>query len=173
MQGCTLENTKTAELGDMQTLFMFAGHNPNYPAIAEHCNLWRNFDDISDSWEVANSHPLSLNHIPPSLCCGSPTTTAPMPMASVPSPGPDSGMTPTCSSSAASASVLIKLVGAVSRLLITFFSGSGPDGYVVYARRPPYHVRRLENHSARVQGDLVEQGPYQAGPGTLARPRAK
>ena len=157
----------------MQTLFMFAGHNPNYPAIAEHCNLWRNFDDISDSWEVADSHPLSLYHIPPSPCCGSPTTTAPMPMASVPSPGPDSGMTPTCSSSAASASVSTRSVGAVSRLSLTFSSGSGPDGYVVYARRPPYHVRRLENHSARVQGDPVEQGPYQAGPGTLARPRAK
>jgi len=27
------------------------GKHPNYPAIAEHCNLWRNFDDISDSWE--------------------------------------------------------------------------------------------------------------------------
>jgi len=27
------------------------GDHPNYPAIAEHCNLWRNFDDISDSWE--------------------------------------------------------------------------------------------------------------------------
>jgi len=27
------------------------GHNPDYKSIAEHCNLWRNFDDISDSWE--------------------------------------------------------------------------------------------------------------------------
>jgi len=27
------------------------GQHPNYPAIAEHCNLWRNFDDISDSWQ--------------------------------------------------------------------------------------------------------------------------
>ena len=26
------------------------GHNPNYTAISEHCNLWRNFDDIEDSW---------------------------------------------------------------------------------------------------------------------------
>jgi len=26
------------------------GDNPNYAAIAEHCNLWRNFDDIDDSW---------------------------------------------------------------------------------------------------------------------------
>jgi len=24
--------------------------HPDYPAIAEHCNLWRNFDDIDDSW---------------------------------------------------------------------------------------------------------------------------
>jgi hypothetical protein len=22
------------------------GNHPNYSAIAEHCNLWRNFDDI-------------------------------------------------------------------------------------------------------------------------------
>jgi hypothetical protein len=27
------------------------GQHPNYPAIAEHCNLWRNFDDITDSWD--------------------------------------------------------------------------------------------------------------------------
>ena len=33
-----------------------AGKHPNYPAIAEHCNLWRNFDDISDSWEVIGSY---------------------------------------------------------------------------------------------------------------------
>ena len=26
------------------------GQNPNYTAISEHCNLWRNFDDIEDSW---------------------------------------------------------------------------------------------------------------------------
>ena len=24
---------------------------PNYKSIAEHCNLWRNFDDIYDSWD--------------------------------------------------------------------------------------------------------------------------
>ena len=23
----------------------------NYKLIAEHCNLWRNFDDIQDSWD--------------------------------------------------------------------------------------------------------------------------
>jgi len=23
---------------------------PNYSSIIEHCNLWRNFDDIQDSW---------------------------------------------------------------------------------------------------------------------------
>jgi hypothetical protein len=23
---------------------------PNYSSIVEHCNLWRNFDDIQDSW---------------------------------------------------------------------------------------------------------------------------
>lgn len=27
------------------------GMKPNYALIAEHCNLWRNFDDIDDSWE--------------------------------------------------------------------------------------------------------------------------
>lgn len=27
------------------------GNHPNYSAIAEHCNLWRNFDDIDDSWQ--------------------------------------------------------------------------------------------------------------------------
>ena len=27
------------------------GMPPNYKMIAEHCNLWRNFDDIDDSWE--------------------------------------------------------------------------------------------------------------------------
>ena len=26
-------------------------NHPNYTAIAEHCNLWRNFDDIADSWD--------------------------------------------------------------------------------------------------------------------------
>ena len=28
-----------------------SGHNPNYKSIAEHCNLWRNYDDIYDSWD--------------------------------------------------------------------------------------------------------------------------
>jgi len=27
------------------------GQHPDYASIAEHCNLWRNFDDISDSWQ--------------------------------------------------------------------------------------------------------------------------
>ena len=27
------------------------GQNPNYKAIAENCNLWRNWDDIDDSWD--------------------------------------------------------------------------------------------------------------------------
>jgi len=27
------------------------GNNPNYKSIAQHCNLWRNFDDIYDSWD--------------------------------------------------------------------------------------------------------------------------
>ncbi|OAD53851.1 Alpha-N-acetylgalactosaminidase [Eufriesea mexicana] len=29
---------------------IYAGMQPNYTAITEHCNLWRNFDDIQDSW---------------------------------------------------------------------------------------------------------------------------
>ncbi|XP_054708264.1 alpha-N-acetylgalactosaminidase-like [Uloborus diversus] len=28
-----------------------SGMQPNYAAIAEHCNLWRNFNDIEDSWQ--------------------------------------------------------------------------------------------------------------------------
>ena len=26
------------------------GMSPNYTAIAHHCNLWRNYGDIQDSW---------------------------------------------------------------------------------------------------------------------------
>jgi len=29
----------------------FAKIDPDYKSIAEHCNLWRNFDDIDDSWD--------------------------------------------------------------------------------------------------------------------------
>jgi len=29
----------------------FAGIAPNYSAIADTCNLWRNHDDINDSWD--------------------------------------------------------------------------------------------------------------------------
>ena len=28
---------------------------PNYSAIADSCNLWRNYDDINDSWESVYS----------------------------------------------------------------------------------------------------------------------
>uniref|UniRef100_T1J4Q7 Alpha-galactosidase n=1 Tax=Strigamia maritima TaxID=126957 RepID=T1J4Q7_STRMM len=31
------------------------GMKPNYTLIAEHCNLWRNFDDIDDSWTSVKS----------------------------------------------------------------------------------------------------------------------
>lgn len=31
------------------------GMLPNYTAIAENCNLWRNFDDIQDSWRSVSS----------------------------------------------------------------------------------------------------------------------
>ncbi len=27
-----------------------SGQNPNYTAVAQNCNIWRNFDDIQDSW---------------------------------------------------------------------------------------------------------------------------
>lgn len=30
---------------------LISGMEPNYTKIAEHCNLWRNFDDIEDSWK--------------------------------------------------------------------------------------------------------------------------
>ena len=33
------------------TVLFSSGHNPNYKSIAEHCNLWRNYDDIYDSWD--------------------------------------------------------------------------------------------------------------------------
>jgi len=26
------------------------GQNPDYDRISEYCNLWRNYDDIEDSW---------------------------------------------------------------------------------------------------------------------------
>jgi hypothetical protein len=29
----------------------FDNIKPNYSAIADSCNLWRNYDDINDSWE--------------------------------------------------------------------------------------------------------------------------
>ncbi|XP_046375047.2 alpha-N-acetylgalactosaminidase-like isoform X2 [Haliotis rufescens] len=29
------------------------GIKPNYTAIKEHCNIWRNYDDIQDSWDSA------------------------------------------------------------------------------------------------------------------------
>ena len=32
-------------------MIIILGHNPDYKSIAEHCNLWRNYDDISDSWD--------------------------------------------------------------------------------------------------------------------------
>lgn len=28
---------------------------PNYSAIIQHCNLWRNYDDIQDSWASLES----------------------------------------------------------------------------------------------------------------------
>ncbi|XP_043271319.1 alpha-N-acetylgalactosaminidase [Venturia canescens] len=34
---------------------IYAGMRPNFTAIAEHCNVWRNFDDIQDSWSSLES----------------------------------------------------------------------------------------------------------------------
>ncbi|XP_063698394.1 alpha-N-acetylgalactosaminidase-like [Culicoides brevitarsis] len=34
---------------------IYAGINPNFSSIIEHCNLWRNFDDIQDSWASLES----------------------------------------------------------------------------------------------------------------------
>ncbi|XP_044746675.1 alpha-galactosidase A [Coccinella septempunctata] len=32
-----------------------SGIRPNYTALAQHCNLWRNWDDIDDSWQSVSS----------------------------------------------------------------------------------------------------------------------
>ncbi|XP_063537915.1 alpha-N-acetylgalactosaminidase [Cydia strobilella] len=34
---------------------IYAGMQPNFSSIIEHCNLWRNFDDIQDSWASVES----------------------------------------------------------------------------------------------------------------------
>lgn len=34
---------------------IYNGMQPNFTAIIEHCNLWRNFDDIQDSWASLES----------------------------------------------------------------------------------------------------------------------
>ncbi|XP_037871308.1 alpha-N-acetylgalactosaminidase isoform X1 [Bombyx mori] len=34
---------------------IYAGLQPNFSSIIEHCNLWRNFDDIQDSWASVES----------------------------------------------------------------------------------------------------------------------
>lgn len=34
---------------------IYAGIKPNFSSIIEHCNLWRNFDDIQDSWASVES----------------------------------------------------------------------------------------------------------------------
>ncbi|XP_055836467.1 alpha-N-acetylgalactosaminidase [Episyrphus balteatus] len=34
---------------------IYAGISPNFSSIIEHCNLWRNFDDIQDSWASVES----------------------------------------------------------------------------------------------------------------------
>lgn len=32
------------------SLILSNGLQPNFTSIGEHCNLWRNYDDIQDSW---------------------------------------------------------------------------------------------------------------------------
>lgn len=34
---------------------IYAGLRPNFTAVKETCNLWRNFDDIQDSWASVQS----------------------------------------------------------------------------------------------------------------------
>ncbi|VEN45457.1 unnamed protein product [Callosobruchus maculatus] len=34
---------------------IYAGMQPNFSLITQHCNLWRNFDDIQDSWASVES----------------------------------------------------------------------------------------------------------------------
>lgn len=34
---------------------IYAGMAPNYTSIIDNCNLWRNFDDIQDSWASVES----------------------------------------------------------------------------------------------------------------------
>lgn len=34
---------------------IYSGIQPNFSSIIEHCNLWRNFDDIQDSWASLES----------------------------------------------------------------------------------------------------------------------
>lgn len=34
---------------------IYAGMQPNFTSIIQHCNMWRNFDDIQDSWASVES----------------------------------------------------------------------------------------------------------------------
>lgn len=34
---------------------IYAGMSPNFTSIIQHCNMWRNFDDIQDSWASVES----------------------------------------------------------------------------------------------------------------------
>lgn len=38
-----------------ENLFGLSNSKPNFTAIIEHCNLWRNYDDIQDSWSSLES----------------------------------------------------------------------------------------------------------------------
>lgn len=39
----------------MMCLVILHSKQPNFSSIIEHCNLWRNFDDIQDSWTSLES----------------------------------------------------------------------------------------------------------------------
>lgn len=39
----------------LKRVFRFRFAQPNYSAITQRCNLWRNFDDIQDSWASVES----------------------------------------------------------------------------------------------------------------------
>lgn len=78
----------------------YSGMTPNYTSIINTCNLWRNFDDIQDSWssvertidyygdnqvrQGGNRDPTSLNRFFLHRTSSSPT------------PGRDTGTTLTC-----------------------------------------------------------------------------
>ena len=126
------------------------GDHPNYPSIAEHCNLWRNFDDISDSWTSV----LSIIDFYGDDKDG---------FASLAGPGqwndPDMLIIGNFGLSLDQVRVVLQFY------MIVMNPGAGPDGDVVHASCSPHHVHRPAHHQARVCRDPPEQAPHKAGPG--------